>query len=54
MNFVSLTGDRVTLHTDVEFANKSICVEKITHEMLVLFIAFALSPPYNLAFLAFL
>ena len=53
VNFASLTGDWFQLHTDVEFANKSMFGERIAHGMLVLSIASALAPPYDLAFLAF-
>jgi 3-hydroxybutyryl-CoA dehydratase len=53
VNFASLTGDWFQLHTDVEFAKKSMFGERIAHGMLVLSIASALAPPYDLAFLAF-
>jgi len=53
VNFAALTGDWFPLHTDVEYAKKSIFGERIAHGMLVLSIASALSPPYDLAFLAF-
>ena len=53
VNFASLTGDWYPLHTDVEFAKKSMFGERIAHGMLVLSIASALAPPYDLAFLAF-
>ncbi len=36
VNFASLTGDWFQLHTDVEFANKSMFGERIVHGMLVL------------------
>ncbi len=39
VNFASLTGDWFQLHTDVEFAKKSIFGERIAHGMLVLSIA---------------
>jgi len=53
VNFASLTGDWYPLHTDVEFARKSMFGERIAHGMLVLSITSALAPPYDLAFLAF-
>lgn len=53
VNFASLTGDWFQLHTDVEFARESMFGERIAHGMLVLSIASALVPPYDLAFLAF-
>ncbi len=53
VNFAALTGDWFPLHTDVEYAKQSIFGERIAHGMLVLSIASALSPPYDLDFLAF-
>jgi acyl dehydratase len=53
VNFASLTGDWYPLHTDVEFAKKSMFGERIAHGMLVLSIASGLNPPYDWAFIAF-
>lgn len=53
VNFAGLSGDFYSLHTDEEFAKKSIFGKRIAHGFLVLSIASGLFPLYETAIVAF-
>jgi 3-hydroxybutyryl-CoA dehydratase len=53
VNFASFSGDWYPLHTDAEWASKSIFGERIAHGLLVLSAASGLFPLYDMAIIAF-
>lgn len=53
VNFAMFSGDWYPLHTDVEYASKTIFGERIAHGLLVLSAASGLFPLYDMAIVAF-
>jgi acyl dehydratase len=53
VNFAGFSGDWYPLHTDVEWASKTIFGERIAHGLLVLSAASGLFPLYDMAIVAF-
>jgi acyl dehydratase len=53
VNFAAFSGDWYPLHTDVEYASKTIFGERIAHGLLVLSAASGLFPLYDMAIVAF-
>lgn len=53
VNFAAFSGDWYPLHTDVEYAGKTIFGERIAHGLLVLSAASGLFPLYDMAIVAF-
>lgn len=53
VNFAGVSGDFFPLHTDAEYAKKTIFGKRIAHGFLVLTIASGLFPLYEIAIVAF-
>lgn len=53
VNFAGLSGDFYPLHTDAEYAKKTIFGQRIAHGFLVLSIASGLFPLYEIPIVAF-